>query len=44
MSSWRRSGSYAIRLKKTLLVADEVVITAVPDLVSLRNAKNLVDL
>jgi pilus assembly protein CpaE len=31
-------------VKKTLLVADEVVITAVPDLVSLRNAKNLVDL
>jgi pilus assembly protein CpaE len=30
--------------KKTLLMADEVVITAVPDLVSLRNAKNLVDL
>jgi pilus assembly protein CpaE len=30
--------------KKTLLDADEVVITAVPDLVSLRNAKNLVDL
>ena len=29
--------------KKTLLAADEVVITAVPDLVSLRNAKNLVD-
>ncbi len=31
-------------VKKTLLVADEVVITAVPDLVSLRNAKNLIDL
>ena len=30
--------------KKTLLAADEVVITAVPDLASLRNAKNLVDL
>ena len=29
--------------KRTLLAADEVVITAVPDLVSLRNAKNLVD-
>jgi pilus assembly protein CpaE len=29
--------------KKTLLAADDVVITAVPDLVSLRNAKNLVD-
>jgi pilus assembly protein CpaE len=31
-------------VKKTLLVADEVVIPAIPDLVSLRNAKNLVDL
>jgi pilus assembly protein CpaE len=31
-------------VKKTLLAADEVVIIAVPDLVSLRNAKNLVDL
>jgi pilus assembly protein CpaE len=30
--------------KKTLLAADEVVITAVPDLASLRNAKNLIDL
>jgi len=30
--------------KKTLLTADEVVITAIPDLASLRNAKNLVDL
>lgn len=29
--------------KTTLLAADEVVITAVPDLASLRNAKNLVD-
>lgn len=29
--------------KKTLLAADEVVITAMPDLVSLRNAKNLVE-
>ena len=29
--------------KKTLLAADEVVITATPDLVSLRNAKNLVE-
>ena len=29
--------------KTTLLAADEVVITAVPDLVSLRNTKNLVD-
>jgi pilus assembly protein CpaE len=30
--------------KKTLLMADEVVITAVPDLTNLRNAKNLVEL
>lgn len=30
--------------KKTLVAADEVVITATPDLASLRNAKNLVDL
>jgi len=30
--------------KKTLLDADQVVITAAPDLVSLRNAKNLIDL
>jgi pilus assembly protein CpaE len=30
--------------KSTLLAADEVVITATPDLASLRNAKNLVDL
>lgn len=29
--------------KKTLLAADEVVITATPDLVSLRNTKNLVE-
>jgi pilus assembly protein CpaE len=29
--------------KKTLLAADEVVIVATPDLVSLRNAKNLVE-
>ena len=29
--------------KKTLLAADEVVISATPDLVSLRNAKNLVE-
>ena len=29
--------------KKTLLAADEVVIAATPDLVSLRNAKNLVE-
>ena len=31
-------------VKRTVLAADEVVITAVPDLVSLRNARNLVDL
>jgi len=30
--------------RKTLLAADEIVITAVPDLVGLRNAKNLVEL
>jgi pilus assembly protein CpaE len=30
--------------KKTLLAADEVVITALPNLASLRNAKSLVDL
>jgi pilus assembly protein CpaE len=30
--------------KKTLLMADDVVITAMPDLANLRNAKNLVDL
>lgn len=31
-------------VRKTLLAADEIVITAVPDLICLRNAKNLVDL
>jgi pilus assembly protein CpaE len=31
-------------VRKTLLAADEVVITAEPDLANLRNAKNLVDL
>ena len=31
-------------VKRTLIAADEVVITAMPDLPSLRNAKNLVDL
>jgi pilus assembly protein CpaE len=31
-------------VRKTLIMADEVVITAEPDLVSLRNTKNLVDL
>lgn len=30
-------------VRRTLLAADEVVITAVPDLTSLRNAKNLVE-
>ena len=30
-------------VKKTLIAADEVVITAVPDLTNLRNAKNLID-
>jgi pilus assembly protein CpaE len=30
--------------KKTLLMADDVVITAMPDLANLRNAKNLVEL
>jgi pilus assembly protein CpaE len=31
-------------VKRVLLQADEVVITAVPDLANLRNAKNLIDL
>jgi pilus assembly protein CpaE len=31
-------------MKKTLLAADEVVLTVEPDLANLRNAKNLVDL
>jgi pilus assembly protein CpaE len=31
-------------LRKTLLAADEIVLTAEPDLANLRNAKNLVDL
>ncbi|HVY19635.1 MAG TPA: CpaE family protein [Bauldia sp.] len=31
-------------VKKTLLAADEIVITAEPDLANLRNAKNMVDL
>jgi pilus assembly protein CpaE len=31
-------------MKKTLLAADDVVITVEPDLANLRNAKNLVDL
>ena len=31
-------------MRKTILSADDVVITALPDLASLRNAKNLIDL
>ena len=31
-------------MRRTLLAADDVVITATPDLASLRNAKNIVDL
>ena len=31
-------------IKQTLLTADEIVIVATPDLASLRNAKNLIDL
>jgi pilus assembly protein CpaE len=31
-------------VRKTLLAADEVIITAEPDLANLRNAKNLIDL
>jgi pilus assembly protein CpaE len=31
-------------MRKTILSADDVVITATPDLASLRNAKNLIDL
>jgi pilus assembly protein CpaE len=31
-------------MRKTLLTADEVVIVAAPDLASLRNAKNMIDL
>ena len=30
--------------KKTLLAADEIIITAAPDLANLRNAKNMIDL
>ncbi len=30
-------------VKQTLLSADEIVITATPELPSLRNAKNIVD-
>ena len=31
-------------VKRVLLQADEIVVTAAPDLANLRNAKNLVDL
>jgi pilus assembly protein CpaE len=31
-------------VKRTLLAADEIVVTATPDLANLRNAKNLIDL
>ena len=31
-------------VRKTLIAADEVIITAVPDLANLRNAKSIVDL
>jgi pilus assembly protein CpaE len=31
-------------VKKTLLAADEIIITAEPDLANLRNAKNMIDL
>ena len=31
-------------MRKTLLAADEIVLTVEPDLANLRNAKNLVDL
>lgn len=36
--------SWAPWVKRTILQADEVVITAAPDLANLRNAKNIVDL
>jgi pilus assembly protein CpaE len=36
--------SWAPWTKRLLLQADEIVITAIPDLANLRNAKNLVDL
>ncbi len=36
--------SWAPWTKRVLLQADEVIITAVPDLANLRNAKNIVDL
>ena len=36
--------SWAPWVKRVLLQADEVVVTAVPDLANLRNAKNLIDL
>ena len=31
-------------MRRTLVTVDDVVVTATPDLASLRNAKNLVDL
>jgi pilus assembly protein CpaE len=36
--------SWSRWVKRVLLQADEVVVTAVPDLANLRNAKNLIDL
>ena len=36
--------SWTVWVKRVLLQADEVVVTAVPDLANLRNAKNLIDL
>lgn len=36
--------SWSVWSKRLLLQADEIVITAVPDLANLRNAKNIVDL
>ena len=36
--------SWSSWVKRTILQADEVVITAAPDLANLRNAKNIVDL
>ena len=36
--------NWSVWSKRLLLQADEIVITAVPDLANLRNAKNIVDL
>jgi pilus assembly protein CpaE len=36
--------TWAPPIKRVLLLADEIVVTAAPDLANLRNAKNLVDL